>query len=130
MYARILIAVVLVAGALAWSGAAPTYAQERDGCYDTRFGRMGCTTDIRQTNFSDPALEERGWYLLSNNRALANADVIVITYSNMEDEVIVTPRASSGSSRSASRTPPYQMRGEYQGSNAREWLCIVYSRSC
>jgi hypothetical protein len=130
MYARILIAVVLVAGALAWSGAAPTHAQERDGCYDTRFGSMGCMSDIRSFNFGDPVLERNGRHLLSNNRGLANADVIYISYANMDMDVVVTPRAESGSARSASRTPPYQMRGEYQGSNAREWLCIVYSRSC
>jgi hypothetical protein len=51
------LALLLVAG-LGLAVAPAAQAQERDGCQDTRFGRMGCVTDVQPFNFDDPGISQ------------------------------------------------------------------------
>jgi hypothetical protein len=57
---RRVVPAVLIAGALAGGVAPMAHAQERDGCYGTRGGSMGCIETVRSFNFVDPVLDDTG----------------------------------------------------------------------
>ena len=84
------LALLLVFG-LGFAVAPGAQAQERDGCYDTRFGSaMGCIHDVREFNFNDPGITQYG-----ANRVGGT----IIVYSDMHTEQV-----TEGQVRLVSRT--------------------------
>jgi hypothetical protein len=119
---RVVLSAITVAGALAWGGVAPTLAQGRDGCGDTRFGSSaGCMNDVREFNFSDPGIANYTWHQLRGR-------YIVTYYADMRVELI--PVSDANASAAAAPRDAMSPRGEYQGNTPRELYCMVYARGC
>src|SRR5919199_5818995 len=51
-----LVLALLLLGGIGLTVAPAAGAQELDGCRDTRFGRLGCMSDVQEFNFDDPGV--------------------------------------------------------------------------
>jgi hypothetical protein len=68
----------MVAGTVAGVAAPVAQAQEADGCYNPRGGRMGCMVEIRNFNFVDPVLDDTGNWRLRGRIYIVGPDMQMI----------------------------------------------------